>query len=188
MRFNTDNTARLIVLMLCIFIVIMRLIQPAIPFDACSLGALAVAGLIAVMPIWRGGFGNRRGDGPSADAVDALRARADAAGLLMAESHGAYAALRDTHPTSLALSGAHAVLTLRLKALTDQARLDAHDASAPSCLAALHTAGITTADQHAALRELLRLLDNAGEADTEACTRLLDIAIRVIEMLDGTLE
>ena len=34
----------------------------------------------------------------------------------------------------------------------------------------------------------MRLLESAGDADTEAGVRLLDIAIRVIEMLDGTLE
>ena len=46
MKLNTDNTARLVVLMLCVSIVIMRLLKPSITFDACSLGALAVAGLI----------------------------------------------------------------------------------------------------------------------------------------------
>ena len=188
MKLNTDNTARLVVLMLCVSIVIMRLLKPSITFDACSLGALAVAGLIAIAPVWRGGTANTHGECPSADEVDALRARAEAAGLLMAESHGAYAALKDTRPVSLALSGARATLALRLKSLTDQARLDARDASADSSLAALNSAGITTDDQHAALKELMRLLESAGNADTEAGVRLLDIAIRVIEMLDGTLE
>ena len=188
MKLNTDNTARLVVLMLCVSIVIMRLLKPSITFDACSLGALAVAGLVAIAPVWRGGTANTHGEGPSADKVDALRARTEAAGLLMAESHGAYAALKDTRPVSLALSGARATLALRLKSLTDQARLDARYASADSSLAALNSAGITTDDQHAALKELMRLLESAGDADTEAGVRLLDIAIRVIEMLDGTLE
>ena len=76
MKLNTDNTARLVVLMLCVSIVIMRLLKPSIPFDACSLGALAVAGLIAIAPVWRGGTAKTHGEGPSADDVDALRAAA----------------------------------------------------------------------------------------------------------------
>ena len=80
MKLNTDNTARLVVLMLCVSIVIMRLLKPSITFDACSLGALAVAGLIAIAPVWRGGTAKTHGEGPSADEVDALRARAEAAG------------------------------------------------------------------------------------------------------------
>ncbi|MGN1069401.1 MAG: hypothetical protein ACI4P5_03215 [Candidatus Fimadaptatus sp.] len=50
MNVNTDNTARIVVLSLCVCIVIMRLLRPDLPFDACSLGALALAALIAVLP------------------------------------------------------------------------------------------------------------------------------------------
>lgn len=188
MKWNTDNTARLVVLMLCVGIVIMRLLNPNIAFDACSLGALAVAGLIAIAPVWRGGAGAAREEGVSVAAVDALRARAESAGLLMAESHGAYAALSDMRPVSLALAGARATLALRIKSLVDQARLDARDAGAESCLAALNAAGITTDEQYAALKELMKLLMCAGDADTEAERQLLAMAISVIEMLDGTLE
>ena len=53
MRMTTDTTARMAVLTLCVAIVIMRLLRPEIAFDGASLGALALAALIAIAPVLR---------------------------------------------------------------------------------------------------------------------------------------
>ena len=107
MKLNTDDTAPLVVLMLCVSIVIMRLLKPSITFDACSLGALAVAGLDRVSrPYGAAARRIRTAKAPVRTRWTHCARRAEAAGLLMAESHGAYAALKDTRPVSLALSGA----------------------------------------------------------------------------------
>lgn len=187
MSINTDNTARIIVFALCICIVIMRLLDPSIAFDACSLGALALAALIALAPAVRIGRA-RASSVPSAHDVDELISKAESAGLLMGESKGAYAALNATRPMALALAGARATLSLRLKALVDQARLDSHGAEAESCLGALNTAGVTTDAQHAALTELMRMLSCEDAHESPAAASLLETTIRIIEMLDGTLE
>lgn len=188
MNVNTDNTARIVVLSLCVCIVIMRLLRPDLPFDACSLGALALAALIAVLPSVRNAHAEARPQPPRPSEVEALRAAAESAGLLIAESRGAYLALRSLRPTGTALAGARATLALRLRALTDHARLDAHGDDAEHCLAALHGAGVTTDEQHEALCELDRLLALGAQVDSPASEPLLDVAIGVIEMLDGTLE
>ena len=75
--------------------------------------------------------------------MSALRQSISDAGLLLDESRGTYASLNETRPLELALAGARATLGLRLKSLTEQARLDSHGADAASCLNALNTAGVT---------------------------------------------
>lgn len=194
MRMTTDATARMAVLALCVTIVIMRLLRPDIAFDATSLGALALAALIAIAPALR----ERTRDGqPDASeplrlrTVSSLRQSIADAGLLLDESRGAYAALNETRPLELALAGARATLGLRLKSLTEQARLDSHGADAAGCLNALNTAGVTTGEQYRALDGLLKLLEQAArpgvQAEPHAAEELLATAIGVIEMLDGTM-
>ena len=194
MRMTTDTTARMAVLTLCVAIVIMRLLRPEIAFDGASLGALALAALIAIAPVLR----ERSRDG-QAEAVEPLRLRTVSAlkqsisdaGLLLDESRGTYASLNETRPLELALAGARATLGLRLKSLTEQARLDSHGADAASCLNALNTAGVTTGEQFRALDGLLKLLEQStrpgAQAEPHAAEELLSTAIGVIEMLDGTL-
>lgn len=194
MRISTDNTARMAVLALCVLIVIVRLLQPDIAFDATSLGALALAALIAIAPAVRErASGGQASAGGTLElrAVHALRRNIADAGLLLDESRGAYSTLSETRPLELALAGAYATLSLRLKALTEQARLDSHGADAHGCLNALNSAGVTTGEQYRALDELLRLLEQASasgaQAEPHAAEELLAAAIGVIEMLDGTL-
>ena len=188
MNVNTDNTARIVVLSLCVCIVIMRLLRPDLPFDACSLGALALAALVAVLPTVTSACAKARPRELRAGEVEALRASAESAGLLIAESSGAYAALRALRPVTAALAGARATLALRLRALPARARLDAHGDDMEHCLVALHGAGVTTDEQHSALSELERLLALGAQAESPANDALLELAIGVIEMLDGTLE
>ena len=47
---------------------------------------------------------------------------------------------------------------------------------------------MTTDEQHSALSELERLLALGAQAESPANDALLELAIGVIEMLDGTLE
>lgn len=194
MRIISDTTARVAVLILCVLIVIMRLLRPDIPFDACSLGALALAALIAIAPIFRESPHTYADGKPSqleARDVEALRHDADAAGLLLADSRGEYAALGETRPLELALAGARVTLCLRLKSLTDQANVEPVGADADSCLNALNSAGITTGEQFRTIGKLLNLLALGARPSTQADERtakaLLDLSIRIIEMLDGTL-
>ncbi len=194
MRISTDTTARIAVLALCVAIVIMRLLRPEIAFDGASLGALALAALIAIAPVLRE---RPRADQPDSGeplrlrTVSELKQSIAEAGLLLDESRGAYGPLSETRPLELALAGARATLGLRLKALTEQARLDAHGADAAGCLNALNTAGVTTGEQYRALDGLLKLLEQAARPGTQpephAAEELLATAIGVIEMLDGTL-
>ena len=188
MTTRTDNTLRIIVLAMCLFIVVARLLNPAIKFDACSLGALALAALISVAPAFERAAAHGAGAGGlTEDEVKALKAQLESAGLLLAESTGMYSMLRDTRPVSSAVAGAYTTLGLRLKALTEHARLESHDADAVGCLAALNAAGVTTAEQYDALMALLRTLKAGSQDDYPAGEELLEVAISVIEMLDGTL-
>lgn len=187
MRAESDNTARVIVLTLCVFIVMIRLVRPQIEFDAYSLGALAVAALVAVVPVFARPRRQGGGANLSADDVRALKKQVESAGLLMADSTDAYTMLKETRPYSAAVAGAYTTLGLRLKALTEQARLESHGADAAGCLAVLNSAGITTGEQYEALMSLLRLLKTGSQEDFPADEQLLETAIGVIEMLDGTI-